>query len=32
VHPWPILEQLILLMLANDAPIVAKKIFGDRLA
>ena len=32
VHPWPILQLLILLMLANGAPVVAKKILGDRWA
>ena len=32
VHPWPILQLLILLMLANGAPVVAKKILGERWA
>lgn len=32
VHPWPILQLLILLMLANGTPVVAKKILGERLA
>jgi CDP-diglyceride synthetase len=32
VHPWPILQLLILLMLANGTPVVAKKILGERWA
>jgi CDP-diglyceride synthetase len=32
VHPWPILQLLILLMLANGTPVVAKKILGERFA
>jgi len=32
VHPWPILQLLVLLMLANGTPVVAKKIFGERFA
>jgi hypothetical protein len=32
VHPWPILQLLILLMLANGTPVVAKKVLGGRLA
>ena len=30
VHPWPILQLLILLMLANGTPVVAKKLLGER--
>ena len=32
VHPWPILQLLFLLMLANGIPVVAKKILGERFA
>jgi CDP-diglyceride synthetase len=32
VHPWPILQLLILLMLANGTPVVTKKILGERFA
>ena len=32
VHPWPILQLLILLMLANGTPVVAKKVLGECLA
>jgi CDP-2,3-bis-(O-geranylgeranyl)-sn-glycerol synthase len=32
VHPWPILQLLILLILANGTPVVAKKILGERFA
>ena len=32
VHPWPILQLLVLLMLANGTPVVAKKIVGERFA
>jgi CDP-2,3-bis-(O-geranylgeranyl)-sn-glycerol synthase len=32
VHPWPILQLLVLLMLANGTPVVAKKIFSERFA
>jgi len=32
VHPWPILQLLVLLMLANGTPLIAKKILGERLA
>ena len=32
VHPWPILQLLVLLMLANGTPVVAKKILGERFA
>lgn len=32
MHPWPILQLLILLMLANGTPVVAKKILGERFA
>ena len=32
MHPWPILQLLILLMLANGTPVVAKKVLGERLA
>jgi hypothetical protein len=32
VHPWPILQLLILLVLANGTPVVAKKILGERFA
>jgi hypothetical protein len=32
VHPRPTLQLLILLVLANGAPVVAKKILGERLA
>ena len=32
MHPWPILQLLVLLMLANGTPVAAKKIFGDRFA
>jgi CDP-2,3-bis-(O-geranylgeranyl)-sn-glycerol synthase len=29
IHPWLILEVLLLLMVANGTPILAKKVFGD---
>ena len=29
MHPWPILQLLILLVLANGTPVVAKKILGE---
>ena len=32
VHPWPILQLLVLLMLANGTPVVAKKILGEQFA
>ena len=32
MHPLPILQLLILLMLANGAPVVARKILGERLS
>jgi CDP-diglyceride synthetase len=32
VQPWAILQLLVLLMLANGIPVVAKKILGERLA
>jgi len=32
VHPWPILQLLVLLMLANGTPVIAKKILGERFA
>ena len=32
VHPWPILQLSILLMLANGTPVVAKKSLGERFA
>jgi CDP-2,3-bis-(O-geranylgeranyl)-sn-glycerol synthase len=32
VHPWLILQLLILLMLANGTPVVAKKVLGKRFA
>ena len=32
MQPWPILQLLVLLMLANGIPVVAKKILGERLA
>jgi CDP-2,3-bis-(O-geranylgeranyl)-sn-glycerol synthase len=32
VQPWPILQLLILLMLANGTPVIAKKILGERFA
>ena len=32
MHPWPILQLLVLLMLANGTPVVAKKILGERFA
>jgi CDP-2,3-bis-(O-geranylgeranyl)-sn-glycerol synthase len=32
VHPWLILQLLILLMLANGAPVAGKKLLGQRLA
>ena len=32
MHPWPILQLLVLLMLANGTPLVAKKILGERFA
>jgi hypothetical protein len=32
MHMLAILQTMLLLMLANGAPVVAKKIFGDRLA
>jgi CDP-diglyceride synthetase len=30
VHPWPILQLLVLLMLANGTPVAAKKFLGER--
>lgn len=30
MHPWQILQLLILLMLANGTPVAAKKILGER--
>jgi hypothetical protein len=32
VHPWTILQLLVLLVLANGTPVVAKKILGERFA
>ena len=32
MHPWPILQALILLALANGAPVIAKKLFAGRFA
>ena len=32
MHPWLILQLLILLMLANGTPVVAKKVLGERFA
>ena len=32
MHPWPIMQLLVLLMLANGTPLAAKKILGDRLS
>jgi hypothetical protein len=32
MHIWPILQLMVLLTLANGAPVVAKKIFGGRFA
>jgi hypothetical protein len=32
VHPWPILQLLFLLVLANGTPVFAKKILGERFA
>jgi CDP-diglyceride synthetase len=32
VHPGPILQLLVLLVLANGTPVVAKKILGERFA
>jgi hypothetical protein len=32
VHPWLILQLLVLLVLANGAPVAAKKVLGQRLA
>jgi CDP-diglyceride synthetase len=32
VHPWPILQVLVLLVLANGAPVAAKKVLGERFA
>jgi hypothetical protein len=32
MQPWVILQLLILLTLANGTPVIAKKIFGERLA
>ena len=32
MHPWPILQLLVLLMLANGTPLIAKKILDERLA
>ena len=32
MHPWPILQLLVLLVLANGTPVVAKNILGERLA
>ena len=32
MHPWSILQLLVLLMLANGTPVIATKIFGERFA
>ena len=32
MHLWPILQLLVLLMLANGTPVFAKKILGERFA
>lgn len=32
MDPWPILQSLLLLTFANGTPVIAKKIFGPRLA
>ena len=32
MQPWPILQSVLLLTLANGAPVVAKKLFGNHLA
>jgi CDP-2,3-bis-(O-geranylgeranyl)-sn-glycerol synthase len=32
VHPWSILQPLVLLMLANGTPVAAKKFLGERFA
>lgn len=32
MHTWPLLQSILLLTLANGAPVVAKKILGARLA
>jgi CDP-diglyceride synthetase len=32
VHPWSILQLLVLLVLANGTPVVAAKVFGKRFA
>ena len=32
MHPWIVLQLLIVIAAANGAPVVAKKIFGDRFA
>ena len=32
MHPWTILQLLVLLVLANGTPVVAKKILGERFA
>ena len=32
MHPWIVLQLLIVIAAANGAPVVAKKIFGDRYA
>jgi hypothetical protein len=32
MHPFAILQSLVLLLLANGAPVVAKKVFGRRFA
>ncbi len=32
MHTWPLLQSVLLLTLANGAPVVAKKILGARLA
>lgn len=32
MHPWLILQLLVLLVLANGAPVAAKKVLGERFA
>ena len=32
MHPWIVLQLLVVIAAANGAPVIAKKIFGDRFA
>ena len=32
IHPWPVLQALILLMVANAAPVLGKRLLGPRWA